>query len=146
MNWGTRIIIAFVAFFGVIFSLAYICMQQDISLVADNYYEQELAYEDQMERIKNTNGLAEKPDVNLDRKERQVHLTFPENIRDHIYEGSVYFFRPSNARLDQTFTIQLDETGLQTFDLSKFPKGLWRVKVSWKSKNQEFYDESDLVL
>lgn len=146
MNWGTGVITAFILFFGVIFTMSYISMQQDISLVADNYYEQELAYEDQMERIKNTGGLTEKPSITVDKGELQALLTFPENIKSTVYEGSIQFFRPSNARLDQTFTIQLNDEGVQTFDISEFSKGLWKVKISWKAKNREFYNESTLIL
>lgn len=146
MNWGKGIVLAFVGFFGVIFTLAYISMQQDISLVADNYYEKELAYEDQMDRIKNTDGLMEKPAVSLDKKQGQAKLQFPEALKTSIYEGSIQFFRPSNAALDQTFDIRLDEEGLQTFDISRFPKGLWKVKISWKSKNREYYNESTMIL
>ncbi len=146
MNWGKGIILAFVGFFGVIFTLAYISMQQDISLVADNYYEQELAYEDQIERIKNTDGLLEKPGISVDKQQGQAKLQFPEGLKSSVYEGSIQFFRPSSAALDQTFDIRLDEAGLQTFDISRFPRGLWKVKISWKSKNREYYNEATMVL
>ena len=59
MNWGVKIVISFVFFIGLLFGLVYISMNQDISLVSENYYEQELAYEDQIQRIKNTNNLEE---------------------------------------------------------------------------------------
>ncbi len=146
MNWGKGIILAFIGFFGVIFTLAYISMQQDISLVADNYYEQELAYEDQIERIKNTDGLTKKPAISVDKKQGQAKLKFPSELKGSVYEGSIQFFRPSSAALDQTFDILLDEEGFQTFDISRFPRGLWKVKISWKSKNREYYNEATMIL
>lgn len=146
MNWGKGIILAFVVFFGVIFTMAYISMQQDISLVADNYYEQELAYEDQIERIKNTDGLLEKPSVSVDKAQWQASLTFPASLKSSVYEGSIQFFRPSNAAFDKTYDIRLDQEGLQSFDVSGFQRGLWKVKISWKSKNREYYKEATLIL
>ena len=145
MNWGAKIILSFVCFFGVIFTLAYISMNQDLNLVADNYYEQELAYEDQIERIKNTQGLAERPDIVGDKKEQKARLVFPENLKEKVAEGKIHFFRPSNAALDKEFTIALDQDGNQSFDISSFPAGLWKAKVSWEWKNREYYEEVTLI-
>jgi nitrogen fixation protein FixH len=146
MNWGTRIVLAFVGFFGVIFTLAYISMSQDISLVADNYYEQELTYEDQIVRLKNTDGLIEKPSVTLTKNKGIAQLNFPEALKGDIYEGSIRFFRPSNAAFDRSFDIRLDEEGKQDFDIRRMSKGLWRIKIFWKAKNREYYTESTLII
>ena len=146
MNWGAKIVLSFVCFFGVIFTMAYISMNQDINLVADNYYEQELAYEDQIERIKNTQGLSEKPQMVLDRVEREARLVFPNELIGKVSEGKVHFFRPSNSALDKEFTIVLDQEGFQAFDISAFPAGLWKAKVSWEWKNREYYEEITIVL
>ena len=145
MNWGTKIILSFVCFFGVIFTLAYISMNQDLNLVADNYYEQELAYEDQIERIKNTQGLTQRPEVVVNKREREARLVFPENLKEKVADGKIHFFRPSNSALDKEFTITLDEDGNQVFDISSFPAGLWKAKVSWEWKNREYYEEVTLV-
>ena len=145
MNWGAKIILSFVCFFGVIFTLAYISMNQDLNLVADNYYEQELAYEDRIERIKNTQGLVERPDIVVDKKEQKARLVFPENLKEKVAEGKIHFFRPSNAALDKEFTIALDQDGNQSFDISSFPAGLWKAKVSWEWKNREYYEEVTLI-
>lgn len=146
MNWGTRIVLAFVGFFGVIFTLAYISMSQDISLVADNYYEQELAYEDQMVRLKNTGGLTEKPGVTLQKDKGIAQLSFPEALKADVYEGNIRFFRPSNAAFDRSFDIRLDKEGKQDFDITRLSKGLWKIKIYWKAKNREYYTESTLII
>lgn len=145
MNWGVKIILSFVVFIGVIFTLAYISMNQDISLVSENYYEQELAYEDQIQRIKNTQSLSERPQVVVNREAAKVQLVFPESLRASIDEGKLHFFRPSNAALDKDFTISLDQDGKQSFEVKDFSQGLWKAQITWKYRNKEYYQEVNLV-
>ncbi|MEM9858220.1 MAG: FixH family protein [Bacteroidota bacterium] len=143
MNWGTKITITFIAFVGVIVTMVVISMSQDIHLVAKDYYVQELAYQDQMDRITNSNALNElKPEVNYDAKKKSITLSTPNGKE---LNGTIYFFRPSDARLDKKYTIQLVD-GQQVFSSSELDKGLWRVKVNWKDKDKEFYTEKVLIL
>jgi len=145
MNWGTKIIFAFVAFIGVIFTLAYISMGQDINLVAEDYYADELAYEDQIQRIKNTQSLTEKPELVIDKKALKAHLVFPESLREKIDEGELVFYRPSNGAFDKSFAISLDKDGLQSFDISSYVKGRWKAKINWEYRNTEYYKEINLI-
>ena len=91
MNWGTKIILAFAGFIAVIFTLAYISMGQDVNLVSKDYYVQELAYEEQIQRIRNTQSLEQKPTLVIDRKTYKAHLVFPASLKDKLDEGQVLF-------------------------------------------------------
>ncbi|MEM6524493.1 MAG: FixH family protein [Bacteroidota bacterium] len=143
MNWGTRIVVTFIAFVGVIITMVVISMKQDIHLVAKDYYVQELAYQDQMDRISNSNELNElKPLVNYDAVNKRITLSTPDGKN---LDGTIYFFRPSDARLDKKYTIQL-VNGKQVFSSDDLDKGLWRVKVNWKDQDKEFYTEKVLIL
>ena len=53
MNWGKWIIVSFVLFAAFIGILVVICVRQDISLVSKNYYQEELAYQQQIDRMNN---------------------------------------------------------------------------------------------
>lgn len=140
MNWGTRIVIAFICFVGVIVTLVTISMRQDVSLVAKDYYVQELAYQDQIERIENKNRMDIQPTVELNAG--QVELS----IKNLDLEGTVHFFRPSNSKLDKKYILQLDQNGKQAFSALDFEKGLWKVKINWSSEGKEYYSEHSLVL
>ena len=145
MNWGAKIVVSFVVFIGVIFTMVYISVNQDISLVAENYYEEELAYEDQIQRIKNSNELVGQLNFKVDRAEQLAKVTFPESILTDFKEGTVRFYRPSSARFDQEFTMT-PENGMQQIDIANFKRGLWKVKLNWKSSGKEFYKEITMVL
>tara|TARA_A100000171_G_C2117774_1_gene138898 strand:- start:100 stop:540 length:441 start_codon:yes stop_codon:yes gene_type:complete len=146
MNWGIKIVISFVCFVGLLVTLVYVSVSTDFYLVADNYYEQELAYESQIQRIKNVNGLAEKPDFKLVRSDGKAELRFPLSVMKAMEEGKISFFRSANARLDKEFDLVFDENGLQTFDMKSLASGAWKVKIEWKSKGTEYYQELNIVL
>jgi len=146
MNWGTKIVISFVCFIALLVTMVYVSVSTDFYLVADNYYEQELEYEDQIQRMRNVNALAEKPDFKLIRNEGKGELTFPLALRDGMQEGKLSFFRPANARLDKAFDLAFDENGVQVFDMKGLATGAWRVKIQWKAKGKEYYKEVDIVI
>ncbi|WP_323757327.1 FixH family protein [Roseivirga sp.] len=146
MNWGAKIVISFVCFVGLLVTMVYVSVSTDFYLVADNYYEQELDYESQIQRMKNVNSLAEKPDFKLVRIESKAELRFPLSVMKAMEEGKISFFRSANARMDKEFDLVFDETGLQIFDTKKLASGAWKVKIEWKSKGTEYYQEFNIVI
>ena len=63
MDFGKWIVVAFVLFAVFIGTLVTVCVRQDISLVSKEYYKEELAYQDQIVRIANTEKLGLKPKI-----------------------------------------------------------------------------------
>ncbi|MGW8122454.1 FixH family protein [Roseivirga echinicomitans] len=146
MNWGTKIVISFVCFVALLVTMVYVSVTTDFYLVADDYYEQELTYEDQIQRMKNVNGLAEKPNFTLVRNEGRAELRFPLSVMNAMDQGKISFFRSANARLDKEFDLVFDENGIQVFDMNQLANGAWKVKIEWKSKGTEYYQELNIVI
>jgi hypothetical protein len=146
MSWGTKIFLSFVVFVALIISLVVISVKQEFYLVADDYYEQELIYQDQIDRMENVLQAGLKPDIQVSKVHKSMILTFPEELKSGLTSGEIVFFRPSNANLDQRFLLQLDENGIQRINLQTFQKGLWKAQITWKSADREFYVEKVLVL
>ena len=144
MNWGLKIVLSFVVFIGVITTLVYISMNQDVSLVAEDYYEQEIAYEEQIQRIKNSQELEEPLEFKVEGKKAKI--TYPETLRALFKEGTVHFFRPSESRLDQEFLMLPRKSNYQEIELKDFKPGLWKVKINWRSAEKEYYKEISIVL
>lgn len=146
MNWGKGIIVAFVLFFGVIFTLAYISINTEFSLVADNYYEQELAYEDQLVRIRNLNGLEEQPTFSIDRNALTVQVKFTESLARGLKSGKVKFYRASGAKFDKEMELKLDEQHIFEQDIAQFVTGAWKLQMTWSDGDKEYYKEVDFVI
>ena len=144
MNWGKSIILVFALFAALIISMVVISMQHEVNLVAPNYYEEELAYEDQINRIRNFNSLEIKPTIS--QKGNQIVLTFPMAIADQMKSGEIHFFRPSDQSIDKKIEIKLDENYRQSFNTGALGAGLWKTKLRWKSASQEYFFEQKIVL
>lgn len=144
MNWGKSIVLAFVLFAGLIITMVYMSMQHDVNLVADNYYEEELAYEDQMNRIRNFESLVDKPSVK--RIGSQIVLSFPSDVADNIQNGEIHFFRPSDHKVDKKIRIKLNQEYQQVFPVSAFGSGLWKTKLNWNDQGKEYFFEQKIVL
>ena len=146
MSWGTKIIIAFVCFIGVISTMVYISMNQNIGLVAENYYEEELAYEDQIQRIKNTNELESPIEFKLNRQTYVAKFIYPQGVNEVFKKGVIQFFRASNSELDREYEMSLGDNNSQEIDINGFRTGLWTIKIRWESDEKEYYKELSLVL
>jgi len=138
MNWGKGIFIFYSLFVVAILSVVYFSFTQDVNLVAEDYYKQELAYEDQISRIRNTNELANKPTVVL--KSNFIELTFPKEITP---KGNILFFRPSDSSKDRRIPIALSVNGTQQIDFSTQQQGKWIAKLLWSDDSKEYYQEFD---
>ncbi|TRX52666.1 FixH family protein [Fulvivirga sp. M361] len=143
MNWGLRIVVAFIGFVAVIITLVVISMRQNINLVAEDYYVQEIAYQKQIDRVKNHMDLGQLGlEVELEPATNQIVV---KSSSQGELKGTVYFFRPSDERLDKSYHLTLSD-GKQLFNSSDFAKGLWKVKVSWTENEKEYYYEKLLVI
>lgn len=137
MNWGRWIIVSFLAFATFIGVLVVIAMRQDVNLVASDYYQQELQYQDQIERINNTSQLPVKPSFQI-HEGNYLNIYFPNM---EVEEGSVQLFRPSDSALDQRFTLRSASDSIQQFNVRPLDKGMYKVKLEWKMNGKEYYLE-----
>lgn len=146
MNWGKGIFLAFVIFASGLGVMLFITLREDLGLVAHDYYKQEIAYQEQIERMKNYETLQKKPTIRQQIDLRRIVLTFPVDLVEAITEGEVHFFRPSASQSDVKFKLMFDETGTQYFDMSSLEKGMWRIKLNWKDSSKEYYQETVMVI
>lgn len=140
MNWGKSIFLFYSLFVIAILSVVVFSFSVDVNLVAEDYYQQEIAYEDQITRIKNTESLIEKPSIVL--KNNYVEVTFPSNLKP---KGTILFFRPSNASMDRRIPIALGADGRQQVDFSTQENGKWIAKLTWQQGGKEYYQEFVIV-
>lgn len=141
MNVGKWIVVAFILFAGFIATLVTVCMRQDISLVSGDYYTQELAYQQQIDRANNTAALKVKPVVQVN--QRSVLIMFDSLL--NVEQGEVKLFCPSDSRMDRTF--KLTPANQQfTCDVSDLKQGMYRVKLFWTMTGKEYYQEEIINL
>jgi len=141
MNIGKWIIVSFVLFALFMAGLVTVCMRQDVSLVSKNYYDEELRFQDQIERERNTSLLAKKPSVDL----KGRTLTLAWNQDTPVSDATVNLFCPANAKMDRTFSLT-GENNTQTIELNDLSRGMYRVKLRWTMNDKEFFQEEVINL
>ncbi len=141
MNWGKSIVLAFVLFALFIGSLVVVCLRQDIALVTTNYYDQELHYQQQLDRMTNAEQLKEKPLVQVVNGALEVQFSrLPE-----IEQGELELFRPSDAKLDRRYTLA-SISQVQRIELEGVQGGMYKAKLRWRMDGKDYYLESVIYL
>lgn len=147
MNWGYKIALVFIGFVILMVSLVTICMRQkDIHLVEDQYYEKEIAYQQQIDIEQNTAALLEPPTIEYIKEDHAITVHHPLVAAGHLSEGSILFFRPSDAKQDFVVPLHINAQGDQVIPTGHLAKGLWKVKMEWTTASEKFYLEKKLVL
>lgn len=132
LNWGTAIVIAFIGFMG--FILFFVIRmstddQYNHELVVDDYYQQELNYQDEINKVTNAQALSE--DLQFKSTAEGLQISFPKDINEDNLSGKVFLHRPSNKHLDFEMPISLSNHNLLIPD-NRLLDGRWNIKVEWE--------------
>ena len=138
MNFGKWIFVAFLLFAIFIGTLATICLRQDVDLVSIDYYKEELAYQNQIQRINNTEQLQHKPSIKIITK-NQLEVEF--NQTEDIQNGELKLYCPSNSKLDKRFIFPASKKGKQLIELNGLETGMYRARLLWSMQGKDFYIE-----
>ena len=139
-NWGTGIFLFYGIFVAGLFYQVLKSTHYDHSLVVDNYYEEDLAYQNRYEELANSAALKQKLDIRYLENEEVVRLAFPKDLG--AIKGTIHFYRANNK--DQDFSVSVLPNDEQVMDIldKAFPSaGRWTIEVSWEAAGKQFYDE-----
>lgn len=143
-NWGVGITIFIVLFIIITVSFVIYSTTLNIDLVEDNYYENEINYQQQIEKINRSKKLEQKIIVHT--LDKAVLIEYPNIFDFKEIKGKINFYRPSEKKLDFITKVEPDPNGKQIVQSSNFIKGLWRVKFDWSVGDTSFYDEQILMM
>ncbi len=137
LNWGTSIVIAFIAFIGFILFFV-VRMSTDYhanhDLVTEEYYKKTLEFQDEIDAERNANKNAR---ISLEKTSEGVRLQFPEHFENQKISGTVSLYRPSNKHLDFDLPVSLSETHLLIPD-KRLLHGRWDIKVAWEYEGEKY--------
>jgi len=145
LNWGTAIVIAFIGFIGFIMFFVVRMSTDDKynhELVADDYYQQELEYQDDIDKVENARTLSES--ISYSKTEEGLLLSFPKEIDQLKIEGKVFLIRPSNKQLDFEMPISLSNHYLLIPD-NRLLDGRWNIRIEWSDGKDTYLYKSALT-
>ena len=131
MNWGKGIVITLTLFIGFISFLVVKIMSQDVDLVSEDYYKQEIDYEARIQ--KEQNGLNNAAKIELIDQEAYVVVQLPDS--SSLTNVVLNLKRPNDKKLDKSFKIE----GTKTFMLPKssLEKGKYDLTIEYTINGEE---------
>lgn len=139
MSWGIKIICLYTGFVGLIVTMVSLSMREKVDLVTEDYYQQELDYQGRINTIARTQQLKEQ--LTWETMPGELVLHIPESFTKSGVSGNVFFFRPSDKRLDKTIAIPAG-TGPERFiPLTQLQSGLYNIQISWTAGGTDYYNE-----
>lgn len=143
-NWGTAIAIVYTSFALIMVGMVVYSKKFDHSLVVDNYYEEDLAYQAHIDRLENSRGLEQDLTIQLEKKDGIILFQFPDGFQQ--LGGNIWFYRADDKSKDFKLTIEPDDEGKVLVPSKTLAPGLWKVKVNWEGNGTPFYKETAIVI
>lgn len=140
MNWGKGIIVALALFVGFILFLVITLMRQDVDLVSEDYYKQEIDYEARIQ--KEQNGLNSTAKIKIVDQKSFVIIQLPDSIA--LTNVLVNLKRPNDEKLDKSFNIE----GTKTFMLPKasLEKGKYDLTIEYTMNQKDCLLQQKIII
>ena len=137
LNWGHYIFISFTIFVMLIVYMVYRSYQFDNHLVAEDYYAQELDYQNVIEKRDRAGKLEN--DLTWASVSDGISINYPSELQG--IKGSIYLFRPSDEDLDLRLDIAVDSLSTQLIQHSDLQSGKYIVQIDWTYNEIDYFTE-----
>jgi hypothetical protein len=144
--WPIAIIAYFIVFIAFIVSFTAFASRQKMDLVQHDYYDDEVRYQQQLDRLNRTQRLTAQAAIAYDASSHAVTVKLPSAHVGREATGQIRFYRPSDANLDLDVPLSVNSEGIQNVDTKTLRAGRWKVRVYWKVEGQEYFEDKALVL
>lgn len=145
INWGTAIVIAFICFIAFIMYFVIsmsINKKYEHDLVVEDYYQQELKFQSDIDKEKHAKTLA--TNVKFQKTKEGLVIRFPEDLDSNTIKGKVFLYRPSNKKLDFEIPISLSKHNLLIPD-NRLLDGRWNIKIDWTHSEEAYLYKTEIV-
>lgn len=142
MNWGKKIILAYAVFMAIILTLVAMSMRHDVDLVAEDYYQQELKYQDVIDA---ENAAAQRP-FSMNITDTGLIIQLDSVSTASGFKGSASFLRPSDDKLDFQDELTTNNNGKTIIPLTKFSAGRYEATITWVSSGVTFTRRQTIVI
>ncbi len=144
--WPYSLIVFFALFILAVVSYAHFAIQNDIELVAPDYYDRELKYGAQMERIARTQALGDAVKLTRDADKQSLVLSLPPTHVAANPTGEITLYHPAKATRDRQFPLELKTDGMQAIPYEWLAGGRWKVQIAWTAGSLDYYLEESVDL
>ncbi len=137
-SWGHGIALALASF--IIFILYMVIYfgngMKNAEMVSDNYYDDELNYQQVIDAKSNAEKLAVKP-IYL-QNQSGITITFPKEITPDNKKASFVLYRTDDANLDIKKEMQLDVNNSFNIPSKIISKGSYTLMLKWQIEKKKY--------
>jgi nitrogen fixation protein FixH len=144
-NWGTGLVVFFTVFVSTLVFILYKSRQIENSLVIDNYYDEDIKYQQHFDKVQNTADLPVKVKVDYDSAAKIVVFTFPGNPPMPT-NGKIQLYSPISNKSDKNYEFSADEHLMYKIPVDNITPGKWKWKIDWKQDSKMYYQEEEIII
>lgn len=143
-NWGTGLAIALAVFVLGMTLTMFKVSQQRFDLVTTDYYEEELAYQETIDRKQAALQLKDRAELSF--KDGRVVLSLPQQLHGKAANVEVKMYCQTDARND--FILNEKDWPVKNIEVpsSKLKPGKWIAKVTLDLAEAQYYFDPDIVI
>lgn len=141
MNFGKGITIFIILFVSFILTLVFMTFKVDVPLVAEDYYQQELDYQNVIDGQKELNKIGS---IGFTQNEKNISIQFPFNNTD--IKGNITWVCLSNKNYDFQSEISTDEDGVMIINLPDSVAGAFRTKMKFDVNGKTYHDQQEITV
>ncbi len=144
-TWGHGIVLALLSFIGFILYMIFVFShgQQNSELITDNYYEEELAFQDVIDAKNNADKLENRP--TYEQNEHQIAVVFPKEFNNENTSFSIDLHRSEDQKLDVKREMKLDAYNRIVIPAKVLRKGNYVLRMKWTKAKTNYQIDYDLV-
>jgi len=143
MNWGYKILFVYLFFVAGILVLVYKSSSQKVDLVTENYYQQELKYEQKIDEAERAQSLSSP--VKYDVDNNHITISFPDEMKGKKVNAKALLYYAADERKDSIYILETNSAKL-LMTLPKNTKGMYEIKMDWLADSVKYYSEHKLLI
>lgn len=145
LSWGHGVVIALFAFIAFILSMLFLFPngQKNSEMVTENYYEEELQYQDVIDAKKRADELVNKPIYTQNSK--GITIKFPADYNNGNAKVKFVLNRTEDQNLDIKKDVILDAQKSFTIPASVLKMGNYTLRLTWVKNNTEYRIDYDVI-
>jgi nitrogen fixation protein FixH len=141
MNWFQKLMLVLVAFVSMMIYFAVRSVKTSLPLVTEKYYEEEIKYQDKINKQQNESSLEQK--LVISSQNNKLLITVPETYQASSVTGNVKLYFPADEKKDKEIPLNIVNGNIQEIDVTGL-KGLYTVQVDWNYESKDYFTEKKI--
>lgn len=138
MSWGYKIMLVYIVFIAGVMLLVFKSSSQKVELVTEDYYEQELKFQQKIDQAERAQALSVPMKYVVENN--RIAVWFPPEMKGKKIEAQVLVYFVADQARDRTYMLTTD-TAVVFIELPENNKGNYELKMDWKAENTSYYSE-----